>query len=64
MKNKFIKAISEKWFLTEMTFIIGIIIIIFTNFLVNLKFGLYSLGLLLIALAIVNFYINADKKAR
>ncbi|MBN1044904.1 hypothetical protein DVW08_05895 [Clostridium botulinum] len=62
MKNKlkklnkwFENIISKKYFKIEIMFFIGIFIIIFTNFLINLHFGLYSLGFLLIAYSIFSF---------
>ncbi|EES49901.1 hypothetical protein CLO_2525 [Clostridium botulinum E1 str. 'BoNT E Beluga'] len=62
MKNKikklnkwFENIISNKYLKIEMIFFIGILIIIFTNFLINLHFGLYSLGFLLIAYSIFLF---------
>ncbi|NFJ57482.1 hypothetical protein FDC27_00370 [Clostridium botulinum] len=51
----FENIISNKYLKIEMIFFIGILIIIFTNFLINLHFGLYSLGFLLIAYSIFLF---------
>lgn len=62
MKNKikklnkwFKNIISNKYLKIEMIFFIGILIIIFTNFLINLHFGLYSLGFLFIAYSMFSF---------
>ncbi|NFG65766.1 hypothetical protein FDG50_00370 [Clostridium botulinum] len=62
MKNKikklnkwFENIISNKYLKIEMIFFIGILIIIFTNFLINLHFGLYSLGFLFIAYSMFSF---------
>lgn len=48
----FKKTIFNELFVMEMVFFIGLAIIIFTNFSVNIKFGLYFLGLILIAFSI------------
>jgi hypothetical protein len=54
--NKLIKnTISKKFFKIEMVFFIGVFIVIFTNFLINLCFGLYSIGFSLIAYSIFSF---------
>ena len=54
--NKWFKdTISKEFFLIEIVFFVGLFIIIFTNFLINLIFGLYSVGFLLIAYAIFTF---------
>ena len=51
--NKMLKkTIFNELFVMEMVFFIGLAIIIFTNFSVNIKFGLYFLGLILIAFSI------------
>jgi hypothetical protein len=59
MKDNIIKwfknTVSKEFFLIEMVFFIGIFIIIFTNFLVNLVFGLYFLGVILIGYSIFAF---------
>jgi len=49
------KAVSYKYFVEEMAFFIGLIIIIFTNFLMNFYFGMYFLALILIAYGIFSF---------
>ena len=54
--NKWFKdTISKEFFLIEMVFFIGLFIVIFTNFLINLIFGLYSIGFLCITFAIFTF---------
>jgi hypothetical protein len=51
-KNMFKKTVLNDIFVMEMVFFIGLFIIIFTNFSINIKFGLYFLGLILIAFSI------------
>lgn len=59
MKNRIVKwfknTVSKEYFFIETVFFIGLFIVIFTNFLVNLLFGLYFLGLILIAYSIFSF---------
>jgi hypothetical protein len=51
-KNMFKKTVLNDIFVMEMVFFTGLFIIIFTNFSINIKFGLYFLGLILIAFSI------------
>ena len=54
--NKQIKlAVSDRYFIMEMVFFIGLFVIAFTNFLVNLYLGLYFVGFALIAYSIFLF---------
>lgn len=46
------KTILNDIFVMETVFFIGLFIIIFTNFTVNIKFGMYFLGFILIAFSI------------
>ncbi|EMS74029.1 hypothetical protein CTER_5114 [Ruminiclostridium cellobioparum subsp. termitidis CT1112] len=54
--NKLLKlAVSKRYFVIEMVFFIGLFIIVFTNFLVNLYLGLYFVGFALMAYSIFLF---------
>ena len=55
LNNWIKKTVSKKYLIIEIVFFIGIFIVIFTNFLINLFFGFYSIGFLLIAYSIFLF---------
>ncbi|OPD29752.1 hypothetical protein AL713_15995 [Clostridium botulinum] len=50
--NKIKRTITNKIFILDSLFLIGLFIIIFTNFRININFGLYFLGATLICLSI------------
>lgn len=52
IKNILRKTVFNDFFVMEAVFFMGIFIIVFTNFTINIKFGLYFLGLILIAFSI------------
>ena len=60
--KKFIKniinTISKQTFVEEVVFFIGLIIITFTNFMINLYFGLYFVGLMFILYSIFLFRVR------
>lgn len=58
--NKYFKDIvSKDTFSMEAIFFIGLIIIIITNFILNMFMGLYFLGFILIAYSIFLFKFNS-----
>lgn len=61
--NKLLKrTLYNELFVIEMFFFIGLFIIIFTNFSINMIFGLYFLGFIFIVYSIFLFKFN--KKGR
>lgn len=52
LSKLFEKTVHNDIFVMETAFFIGLSIIIFTNFSVNVRFGMYSLGGILIAFSI------------
>lgn len=52
LKGLIEKTILNDIFIMEIVFLIGIFIIIYTNFRLNIYFGLYFLGVTLIAFSI------------
>ncbi|AWB30045.1 hypothetical protein EXN65_16680 [Clostridium botulinum] len=55
------KTILNDIFIMEMVFFIGFLIIIYTNFKVNLYFGLYFLGIILIAFSIFLYKFRGNR---
>ncbi len=55
LKNNIKSTISKPTFGMEMVFFIGLFIIIFTNFKLNFYFGMYFLGVILIAYSVFLF---------
>lgn len=54
--NKIIRsAVSSRYFAIEIVFFIGLFVIAFTNFLVNLYLGLYFVGFVFMAYSIFLF---------
>ena len=49
------KKIASELFKIELVFLLGFLIITVTNFLINLYFGMYFIGISLIALSIFQF---------
>lgn len=49
------KLINNELFQIEVVFLLGFLIIAVTNFLINMYFGLYFIGIALIALSIFQF---------
>ncbi|SMC19339.1 hypothetical protein SAMN02745134_00803 [Clostridium acidisoli DSM 12555] len=59
--NKLLKkTVFNDIFVMEIVFLIGMFVIVFTNFRVNLYFGLYFLGVIFIAYSI--FLYKFSKK--
>lgn len=55
------KTISNELFIIEIVFFIGLFIIVFTNFCINLFFGLYFLGFIFIAYSVFLFKFSNRK---
>ena len=53
--KKIKELITNELFKIELVFFIGFLIITVTNFLINMYFGLYFIGISLIALSIFQF---------
>lgn len=52
------KKDKKELFQIEVVFFIGLLLIMVTNFFINLYFGLYFVGLSLIALSIFSFKVR------
>lgn len=53
--NKLKKKLTSELFKIELVFFIGLSLIITTNFLIHLYFGMYTVGVALIAFSIFQF---------
>lgn len=58
LKENIKKTISKQTFVMEIVFFIGILTIIFTNFLLNFFLGMYFLGCIFIAYSIFLYKVR------
>ncbi|KGN00831.1 hypothetical protein ADU90_12665 [Clostridium botulinum] len=61
LDNLFKKTIFSDSFVMEIVFFIGLFIIIYTNFKINKYFGLYFLGITLIAFSIFLYKVSEKR---